>query len=143
MTAAKLTLSAHLYELGKLIKQAEEYEKMVDKKRFLTDRMAQDAICRVLQMMIEAGLTIGEMIIAQNNFRKPEKNVDIFDILGEKKIITRALIEDFWGVAGFRNILAHNYATLNLNLVYGNLEKCIPAFKKYAQQIAKYLKKKN
>lgn len=139
---ARFTINTHLKHLKELIKQAEKYKKMVDKKRFLTDQMAQDAICRTLQLMIEAGLTIGEMIISENNLRKPEKNDDIFDILAEGKVYPRSFAEELWGAGGFRNVLTHNYVNLNLNLVYDNLEKNIPIFKKYAQYIAKFLLKK-
>ncbi|MCK5510043.1 DUF86 domain-containing protein [Candidatus Parcubacteria bacterium] len=142
MMVARFTINTHLKHLKELIKQAEKYKKMVDKKRFLTDQMAQDAICRTLQLMIEAGLTIGEMIISENNLRKPEKNDDIFDILAEGKVYPRSFAEELWGAGGFRNVLTHNYVNLNLNLVYDNLEKNIPIFKKYAQYIAKFLLKK-
>ncbi|MCK5320732.1 DUF86 domain-containing protein [Candidatus Parcubacteria bacterium] len=142
MMVARFTIDTHLKHLKKIIRQAEKYKKMVDKKRFLTDQMAQDAVCRTLQLMIEAGLTIGEMIIAENDLRKPEKNDDIFDILAEGKIYPRSFAEELWGAGGFRNILTHNYVDLNLDLVYDNLEKGIPVFKKYAQYIAKFLLKK-
>ena len=104
--------------------------------------MAQDAICRALQSILEASLTIGDMIIAENDLRKPEKNDDIFDILAEGKVYPRSFAEELWGAGGFRNVLVHNYVDLNFNLVYDNLEKGIPAFKKYARYIAKYLVKK-
>ena len=139
MIAAKFTIKTHLKHLKRLIKQAGKYKKMVDRKRFLTDQMAQDAICKVLQSTIEACLTIGEMIIAENDLSKPEKNDDIFDILVEANIYPRSFAEKLWGTGGFRNVLVHNYVTLNLDLVYDNLEKGIPMFKKYAQYIAKYL----
>ena len=142
MTAVRFTIDTHLKHLKKIIKQAEKYKKMIDKKRFLTDQMAQDAVCRVLQLMIEAGLTIGEMIIAENDLRKPEKNDDVFDILAEGKVYPKNFAEKLWGAGGFRNVLTHNYVNLNLNLVYDNLEKGIPTFKKYTQYIAKFLLKK-
>ncbi|MCK4554080.1 DUF86 domain-containing protein [Candidatus Parcubacteria bacterium] len=142
MTAAKFTIDVHLRHLKNLLKQAEKYKNMVDRKRFLTNQMAQDAICRALQSMLEAGLTIGDMIIAENDLRKPEKNDDIFDILAEGKVYPRSFAEELWGAGGFRNILVHNYVDLNLNLVYDNLEKGIPTFKKYARYIAKFLLKK-
>ena len=142
MTVAKFTIDVHLRHLKNLLKQAEKYKNMVDRKRFLTDQMAQDAICRALQSILEASLTIGDMIIAENDLRKPEKNDDIFDILAEGKVYPRSFAEELWGAGGFRNVLVHNYVDLNFNLVYDNLEKGIPTFKKYARYIAKYLVKK-
>ncbi|MFH1662188.1 MAG: DUF86 domain-containing protein [Candidatus Falkowbacteria bacterium] len=142
MMTAKYTIDTHLKHLKETIKQAERYKKMVDRQRFLTDKIAQDAICRNLQIIIEASLTIGEMIIAKNDLEKPEGNDDIFDILAQGKIYPKKFSEQLWGVGGFRNVLVHNYVKLDLDLVYDNLEKGIPTFKKYAQYIAKHLNKK-
>lgn len=140
MVSARLSINIHLKQLELLIKQAEKYQKMIDRKRFLTDEMARDAICRVLQQTIEAILTIGEMVITQNNFTKPETNEDIFEILAISKVISNKLSSELRGVGGFRNILVHNYISLDLNLAYDYLEKGIPVFKVYAKNIAKYLK---
>jgi uncharacterized protein YutE (UPF0331/DUF86 family) len=140
MVSARLSINIHLKQLELLIKQAEKYQKMVNRKRFLTDEMARDAICRVLQQTIEAILTIGEMVITQNNFTKPETNEDIFEILATSKVISNKLSSELRGVGGFRNVLVHNYISLDLNLAYDYLEKGVPVFKNYAKNIAKYLK---
>jgi uncharacterized protein YutE (UPF0331/DUF86 family) len=104
------------------------------------DEIAKDAVCRALTETLEIALTAGNMIIAQNDFRKPEKNDDIFDILAEEKVYPRSLANKLWGAGGFRNILVHDYVDLDLNLVYDYLEKGIPSFKEYARYIAKFLK---
>lgn len=84
-------------------------------------------------------LTIGNMVIAEHNFQKPERNDDIFDILADNKVYSRNLAEKLWGVDGFRNILTHQYIDVDLNLVYDYLEKGIPIFKEYAKCVAKIL----
>jgi len=96
---------------------------------------------RGLQLTIENMLTIGEIIIALEGFRKPEEKREIFQILAEEKIISRGLEKDLRGIAGFRNILVHNYVDLDLNLVYKNLVEGIPVFEKFAKQIAKFIGK--
>ena len=141
MTAAKYKTSVHLEQLGKLIGQAEEYKSMVDRKRFLTDQMAQDAVSRNLQQVLEAMITVGEMIIAENNFRKPAEHNEVFDILGENKVYPKKFSDQLWKIGGFRSVLVHDYVSLDLNMVYDNLEKGIPIFKKYTRYIARFLEK--
>ena len=141
MTAAKYKTGVHLEQLGKLIKQAEKYKLMVNRKKFLADQMAQDAVSRNLQQILEAMITIGEMIIAENGFRKPAEHNEVFDILGENKIYPKSFSDRLWKIGGFRNVLVHDYVSLNLDLVYDNLEKGIPIFKKYARYVAKFLEK--
>ena len=141
MTAAKYKTSVHLERLGKLIKQAEKYKSMVNRKKFLTDQMAQDAVSRNLQQILEAMIAVGEMIIAENDFRKPTEHNEIFDILGENKIYPKSFSDQLWKIGGFRNVLVHDYVNLDLNTVYDNLEKGIPIFKKYVRYTAKFLEK--
>jgi len=42
---------------------------------------------------------------------------------------------------GFRNLLVHNYASINLNLVYKFLQKKLPDFESFMKHIAKRLEK--
>lgn len=139
MTAAKYNVRVHQKHLLESIKKLERYKKMFNRKTFLSDEIANDAVCRALGETLEIMLTIGNMIIADNNFRKPEKNDDIFDILAEEKVYQRSLAEKLWGAGGFRNILAHDYVDLDFNIVYDHLENGIPIFKKYAQYTAKFI----
>ncbi|MBI2459033.1 MAG: DUF86 domain-containing protein [Parcubacteria group bacterium] len=139
VSAAKYTISAHNNYLQQFIKQLEKYQKMVDKKRFLNDEMARDAIIKALERVIEAMLTVGEMLIAENNFSKAETKDEIFEILAQEKIYPESFKEKLWGLGGFRNILVHDYVEINLELVYKNLSKGLPIFKEYSRYIAKYL----
>ena len=141
MTVARYNISVHYSCLKEAIKKLERYKKMADRKLFLSDEIMQDAICKAMEETLEIMLTIGNMIIAQSGLKKPDTNDDIFDILVKDKVYPRSFAEELWGAGGFRNVLAHNYVDLDLNLVYDNLEKGIPAFKRYAQYIAKYLRK--
>ena len=139
---AKYSLKSHHRELKKLIKDLEKFQRMVDKSRFLSDELAQYGITRVMQLTLEAMLTIGEMIIAEENLRVPEKNDDIFFILPEGKVYSKDFAKKLEGLGGFRNILVHDYINLDLNLTYKHLVNGIPVFKKYAKYIAKYILKK-
>lgn len=139
VSAAKYTTTAHNNYLKQFIKQLEEYQRMVDKKRFLSDKMAQDAIIKTLERIIEAMLSIGEMIIAENNFRKAGTKDEIFEILAQEKIYPKSFARKLEGLGGFRNILVHDYIDINFGLVYKNLSKGLPVFKDYSRYISKYL----
>ena len=42
---------------------------------------------------------------------------------------------------GLRNLLVHDYASINLNLVYEFLQKKLPDFENFIKHIAKWLEK--
>ena len=138
MTAAHYTLSTHLAHLKQFIQKLERYQKMVDRKSFLTDQMAQDAILKALEQVLEAIVTIATMLVAQHGFRKPENGDELFMILAEEKVYPRAFADHLKGLVGFRNILVHDYIGINLNLVYRNLKKGLLLFKKFARYVAKF-----
>ncbi|MBU4512939.1 DUF86 domain-containing protein [Patescibacteria group bacterium] len=137
---AKHNLATHLNHLHNFIKDLKKYQKMVTRKTFLDDKMMQKVIERTLQQTLEVVITIGEMVISEFGFKKPDKNRDIFKVLAQEKIYSQKLAEDLAEFAEFRNILVHDYVKLDLNKVYDNLIKGIPIFKQYIRYIAKYLK---
>src|SRR3989338_6914846 len=94
----------------------------VNKKSFLRDYHAYGLAERYLQLSIEAMLDIGKLIIIANHFRKPEDNQDIFTILEEQKVLTRALLRRLDGIAQFRNILVHDYEKINREIIYQKLQ---------------------
>jgi uncharacterized protein YutE (UPF0331/DUF86 family) len=138
MTAARYNVPAHLQHLQESIKRLGVFKTMVDRQRFLSEEMTRYAILKSLEETLEIMLTIGNMIIADNMIKKPEKNDEIFDVLATAEVYPRSLAEKLWGAGGFRNILVHNYIDLNFNMVYDYLEKCLPIFKDYAKYIAKF-----
>jgi uncharacterized protein YutE (UPF0331/DUF86 family) len=56
---------------------------------------------RFLHLAIESAIDIGNHIIADQMFRKPEDNRDIFRILNEKGILDKDLSQ-------YRNLLLHH-----------------------------------
>lgn len=139
MTAAHYTLSTHLDHLKEFIKKLETYQKIVDQKRFLTEQMAQDAILKTLEQICEAILTLATMLVAQYGLRKGESDEDLFEILAKEKVYPKKFAEELKGLSGFRNILVHDYISIDLKLVYKNLKKGLPIFKKFARYIAGFI----
>jgi uncharacterized protein YutE (UPF0331/DUF86 family) len=142
MISAEYTLITHLNQLEQSIKKVEKYKKEIDKKKFLESGLYQDALVHNLGRVVEAMLTIGNMIIAEESLKKPEVKEEIFQILEKEKIITQKLADALKGAAGFRNVLIHNYVDLDLDLVYRNIEKGLPVFREFLSQIAKYIKRR-
>ncbi len=73
---------------------------------------------RNLHLAIECLLDIGNHIIADRNYSKPESYADIFKILSDEHVISQELYNNLEGMAAFRNILVHDYLRLNRKRVY-------------------------
>jgi len=94
---------------------------------------------RTLHTAIEACLDIGRRIIALANLRQPEDNKAVFTILAEADILPSVYLNNFQAMAGFRNVLVHEYAGLDDVAVFGVLKKHLGDFDIFIKAITAYL----
>ena len=69
----------------------------------------RSAIERNFQLAIECAIDIGEIIISEEGFERPEDYRSVFLILGRHGILPGEFAEELTFSAGFRNILVHIY----------------------------------
>jgi len=106
------------------------------------DVTLRGAIERYLQVAIECALDIGEMVISSEGLRKADTYKDVILRLGEAGVLEKDFAERFSPAAGFRNILVHHYAEINVKDMYLFLQGNIDDFSEFALAIGKYLKRK-
>lgn len=94
-----------------------------------------------LQLSIECILDIGNHIIAEERLGSPKNYNEIIELLGEKGIIPSELASTMVGMAGFRNVLIHEYLKVDSNKVHENLQKGPAQFEQFIKAILQYLQK--
>ncbi|NLU04642.1 MAG: DUF86 domain-containing protein [Methanothermobacter sp.] len=136
----KNEISSKLERLGEYLKILRGYQShtLEDLKYDVTLR---GAVERYLEVSIESCLDIGEMIISQERARKPETYREVIEILGEIGVLPEDFVDKFAPAAGFRNILVHMYAEIDIEKVYGYLQNNLDDINNFARFIAEYLKK--
>ncbi len=126
-------------KLGKL----EAYLSGLEEKQHITeeayrqDRDTQDIVERRFEKAIQSCIDIANHIVASEGFRQPTDYGDLFVILHEENILTNELSRKMVEYAGFRNVLAHEYANIQNDLVYEHLQD-IESFYTFAEQIHAY-----
>jgi len=130
---------AKLEKLDEYLGYLSEIQK-VSKKQFIGDYHYFGLAERYLQLSIEIILDVGKLIILSERLRKPEDNQDIFAILAGQKIISGKLFQELSGIAGFRNILVHDYEKINREIVHQKLKENLSNFKDFKKEIVKFLK---
>ena len=88
----------------------------------LDETFVQDVFVLNLQRAIQACIDMANIIIALKGFKLPTTYKDSFQTLAENKIIEHALAREMMKMVGFRNILAHDYAEINYDIVYDVLQ---------------------
>jgi uncharacterized protein YutE (UPF0331/DUF86 family) len=125
-----------------------EYQRFLKKLQITSiedlkrDFKARGAVERYLQVSIECIVDIGNEIISSLQLQRPERYRDIPYILAEAKIIPKIFAEKIASMIGFRNLLVHDYASINLNMVYELLKTKLPDFEAFTKYIAKWLEKR-
>jgi len=89
--------------------------------RFLADRKEQWATAYALQITVQALLDAGAHILSGHFKESPREYGDIVPQLVGRGVLDAALGERLFEVAGFRNILVHEYAAVDYALVHQKL----------------------
>jgi uncharacterized protein YutE (UPF0331/DUF86 family) len=134
----KAVLGARLERLREYIEILESIQQY-DVDRFVQDPFVHGTAERNLHLAIECLLDIGNHVIADRGYPKPESYADIFRILAEKEVIPGALFEDLAGMAAFRNVLVHDYLRLDREKVYHILIEKLPSLKKMGSLFSEML----
>ncbi len=101
---------------------------------------ARRALERCLFLAIQDLLDIGSHIIAAHSLGMPETYQDIIDILGREGILPGEFAARIRGMAGFRNILEHEYVRLDMDKVveYAG-RRC--DFEEFARHVVEFLER--
>jgi len=96
------------------------------------------AIERGLQLSIQIILDLGNHILSDEGV--PVDNyADIFDELARLNIIPEDYAAKIKGMAGFRNVLVHEYADIDLDIIVNVLNNSLDDFKEFAKYIKNYI----
>jgi len=106
------------------------------------DNRSRYAIERALQLALQSALDIGEIIIAKEDFEKPEKNKEVIEILGKKGVLKQEFSEKFAPSMGLRNILVHKYGEIDTELLKKHIKEDSNDFEVFSKSILEYLEKK-
>ena len=108
---------------------------------FMSDFKITGAVERYLQVSIECMIDIGNEIISSLQLQRPERYRDIPYILARSGVMPERFADTMASMIGFRNLLVHDYADINLKLVYEFLQTKLTDFEEFIRHIVEWLKK--
>ena len=109
----------------------EEYQK-IEKKR---------ACERLLQVSIEVVIDICNLLVSGLRLGLPAEEDDLFSKLLIAHIISKKMREKLREMKGFRNILVHEYAQVDDELVYEAVKKKLGDFEAFKKKVLQFLEK--
>jgi len=113
----KNVVAARLKRLQQYLQTLREVQKF-DLQRFKNDPFIHGTAERNLHLAIECLLDIGNHIIADRGYHKPDTYAEIIEVLAKEGVVPQGLCQNMAGMAAFRNVLVHDYVNLDLDVVY-------------------------
>ena len=109
-------------------------------EEFKKNRDLQDIVIHNLQLSIQGCVDMASHIISDQGWTVPDTLAGLFDILTEHKVIPDDLNDRLKKMVGFRNIIIHEYGTIDLGKVYVILTKDIKDIYTFLKLICAYAK---
>lgn len=130
-------IEKRLFKLEQTLRKLKEMS-TVSWDDYIKDEGVQDRVERNLQIAAQACIDIGSHVIADREFRPPYGYGDIFTVLLEEGLLPETLANTMKQIAGFRNVLVHDYLDVDPKIVYESLKK-MNDFKKFAEYVETWL----
>lgn len=92
-----------------------------------------------LQLAIQAALDVAAHIISDQRLGEPETNRHLFQLLSNNDWITAELSETLQNMAGFRNILVHGYAAVDVAILRDIVEHHLDDLTRFSATIRQQL----
>lgn len=94
---------------------------------------------RLLQLSIECAIDICKIIVSNLRLGLPSEENDLFDKMEKEKIISDELVSILKEMKGFRNILVHEYAVVDEEIVYSAVKNRLDDFGKFRKEIINWI----
>lgn len=108
-------------------------------RAYRTDRDLQAIVERRFQTAIQSCLDIAGHIVAEAGYREPTDYGDLFRVLGEEDVLSSSVADRMVEMAGFRNVLTHEYAEIDHERVHEHLQD-LDHFRAFAKEVTAFIR---
>ncbi len=103
------------------------------------DRDALDLVAFNLMLAVQTCADIAAHIIADEGWSTAKTLADGFDRLAEHGVTSAAIAEQLKRAVGLRNVVAHGYARINVDMVYAAATAGVDDLRQFAGDVARLL----
>lgn len=134
----KSTLENKLALVKKYLKILERYQAFSQEK-IENDIDLKGAVERYLYLVMQSCIDLAEATVSYKKLRKPQTMAENFAILSEEGVISAQLTQQMTQMTGFRNIMTHDYAEINYDIVYDILKNHLSDVENFMKKIEEIL----
>lgn len=135
----RFVVAARLTKIREYVALLRKIRGLADERHFVNDPLVYGNAERYLQLAIQSVLDISHHIVADRTLPLPADSRSLFELLARQKVISRALAVKLAAMAGFRNILVHEYLEIDRHRVYRALTTDLRDFESFIRAVTRLL----
>lgn len=113
-------VEARLQRLEQLIERLDGV-RQAGEAAYLDDAQMRAATERWLQLAIQICIDLGTQLVSEQSARPPSDYAGVFEILGEKEVLSKELALRMGNAARQRNLIVHLYMEIDDRAVFASL----------------------
>ena len=135
----RFVVTARITKIREYVALLRKIRGLADERRFVSDPLIYGNAERYLQLAIQAVLDISHHIVADRNLPLPADSKSLFDLLARQKVVSKKLSVKLAAMAGFRNVLVHEYLDIDRRRVYRALTAELRDFESFIRAVTRLL----
>jgi uncharacterized protein YutE (UPF0331/DUF86 family) len=135
----RYVVQARIAKIRAYVALLRQIRSMTDARRFTSDPLTYGNAERYLQLAIQSVLDISNHVVADLGLGLPADSKELFVLLAKRKIVSTRLAKKLTSMAGFRNLLVHEYLEIDRHRVYQVLRDDLGDFEKFIKAVSKLL----
>ncbi len=135
----RYVVQARIAKIREYVALLKRIHRITDEQHFVKDPLIYGNAERYLQLAIQAVLDVSNHVVADMKLNLPTDNKELFQLLATHKVVSARFSKKLVGMAGFRNILVHEYLEIDRRRVYRALTTDLGDFEKFIKAIGKLL----
>ena len=135
-----MRILAQLQTLDEALMAWERYLAEIPFDKFAQDKDIQYMVYHAMLLSIQASIDLATGIAVMKTPRRPGTYRETFHILGKFGVIPEGLAGEMSKLAGFRNILVHEYTDLDVTRVYSILTNEFKTMASFRTLIKEFVK---
>ena len=132
-------VQARMAKIREYVALLRRIRRQADEEHFIKDPLIYGNAERYLQLAIQAVLDVSHHIVGDMRMSLPADNKELFDLLASHKVLPRPLSKRLVSMAGFRNVLVHEYLEIDRRRVYRALGADLRDFERFVEAVSKLL----
>jgi len=135
----RYVVRARIAKIREYVALLRKIRRLAEEPQFVKDPLIYGNAERYLQLAIQAVLDVSNHIVADMKLSLPGDSRELFDLLAKHKVLPAPLSKRLVSMAGFRNVLVHEYLEIDRRRVYQVLKDDLGDFEKFIKAVSKLL----